>query len=54
MIKLLLFTTAGLLFAGIAMADTGKGKKKKGSKGKSCCTKSGKSCSKDKDKTVKM
>lgn len=51
--KVLLLATAAFLVSGVALADTGKKKKK--SKSKSCCS-HGKSCSKDekKDKTVSM
>ena len=44
--KLFLLATAALLVTGVTFADNGK--KKKDSK-KSSCSKSGKSCSKDKD-----
>lgn len=44
--KLFLLATAALLVTGVTFADNGK--KKKDCK-KSCCSKSGKSCSKDKD-----
>ncbi len=45
--KVLLLATAALLVTGVTFADNGKkGKKCK----KSCCSKSGKACSKDKEK----
>ena len=53
--KVFLIATAALLVTGVTFADNGK--KKKGAKGKTCCTKttSGeKSCSKDKTKTAKI
>lgn len=52
--KILLLATAALLITGVSFADTGKDKKKKCAKGKSCCNKKAKSCCKDKDKTVAM
>ena len=53
--KVFLLATAAMMMAGVAMAhEGGKGKKKKCAKGKSCCTKSAKSCSKDKAKTAKI
>lgn len=57
--KVFLLATAGLMFAGVAMAHEGeKGKKKKCAKGKTCCVKDAKAkaaCSKDKaEKTVKL
>ena len=48
--KLLLLATAALLVTGVAFADNGKKKTKKGTKGKACCTKA---CCKDKAKTAK-
>ena len=53
--KVFLLATAGLLIAGASFADNGK--KKKGAKGKSCCSKdkTSKSCSMEKEsKTAKM
>lgn len=44
--KVLLFAAAALLVTGVTFADNGK--KKKECK-KSCCSKSGKSCGKDKE-----
>ena len=57
--KVFLLATAGLMFAGVAMAHEGeKGKKKKCAKGKTCCAKDTKAkagCCKDKaEKTAKM
>lgn len=53
--KVFLLATAALMVTGIAFADNGKKKnKKKCAKGKSCCTKTAKSCCKDKAKTVSM
>ena len=52
--KLLLLATAALLVTGVSFADSGKDKKKKCAKGKSCCDKKSKSCCKDKNKTVPM
>jgi hypothetical protein len=53
--KLLLFATAALFVTGVTFAEGGKGKKKKCAKGKSCCTKTVKSCCKDKaSKTAKL
>lgn len=57
--KLFLLATAGLMFAGVALAHDGtKGKKKKCAKGKTCCAKDTKAkaaCSKEKaEKTAKM
>ena len=61
--KVFLLATAGLMFAGVALAHEGeKGKKKKCAKGKSCCSKDAaadkKACHQEKgakaDKTVKM
>jgi hypothetical protein len=55
--KVFLLATAALMVTGIALADNGNGKKKnkkKCAKGKSCCTKTAKSCCKDKAKTVNM
>jgi hypothetical protein len=57
--KVLVLATAGLMFAGVALAHEGeKGKKKKCAKGKTCCSKEAKakaSCCKDKaEKTAKM
>ena len=49
--KVFLLATAALLVTGITFADNGK-------KGKKCtksgCSKSGKSCGKEKDKTAKI
>lgn len=51
--KVLLLATAAILFTGVSFANCGKGKKC--AKGKSCCSKSSKSCSKkDKTKTAKL
>ncbi len=50
--KIFLLATAALMITGVSMADTGK--KKKCSKGKSCCNKSAKECSKGTDKTAKL
>ncbi len=50
--KVLLLATAALLITGVTFADGGK--KKKCAKGKSCCSKTMKSCCKDKDKTANM
>jgi hypothetical protein len=57
--KVFLLATAGLMFAGVALAHEGeKGKKKKCAKGKTCCSKEAKAkaaCCKDKaEKTAKM
>lgn len=59
--KVLLFASAALLVAGVAFANTDKGKKKKCAKGKTCCSKDAskeaaakKSCCKDKATTAKM
>lgn len=57
--KVFLLATAGLMFAGVALAHEGeKGKKKKCAKGKTCCAKDSKAkaaCSKDKaEKTAKL
>ncbi|MEO7264855.1 MAG: hypothetical protein ABIW38_08080 [Ferruginibacter sp.] len=53
--KLFILTTAALMVTGISFAEGGKGNKKKCAKGKSCCTKTTKSCCKDKvEKTVKL
>lgn len=56
--KLFLLATAGMMFAGVAMAHDGtKGKKKKCAKGKTCCSKDAKAkagCKDKADKTVKM
>ena len=57
--KVFLLATAGLMFAGVAIAHEGeKGKKKKCAKGKTCCSKDAKAkaaCSKDKaEKTAKL
>lgn len=57
--KVFLLATAGLMFAGVALAHEGeKGKKKKCAKGKTCCVKDAKAkaaCSKDKaEKTAKL
>ena len=49
--KVLLLATAALLVTGVTFADNGKKGKKSG---KSCCSKSGKSCGKTKDKTAKI
>lgn len=51
--KVLLLATAALLVTGLTFADNGK-KKKKCAKGKSCCSKTMKSCCKDKSKTAAM
>ncbi len=49
--KVFLLATAALMITGVSFADNGKkGKKAK----KSCCSKSGKSCVKDKEKTANM
>ena len=50
--KIFLLATAAFLVTGVSFADNGKHKKK--SCGKSCCSKTGKSCSKDKAATTKM
>lgn len=53
--KVILFASAVLLVAGIAFANTDKGKKKKCAKGQSCCSKDAaakKSCCKDKKATT--
>lgn len=52
--KVLLLATAALLFTGASFAEGGKGKKKKCAKGSHCCSKSSKSCCKDKSKTTNM
>jgi len=57
--KVFLLATAGLMFAGVALAHEGeKGKKKKCAKGKTCCSKDAKAkaaCCKDKtEKTAKL
>ncbi len=56
--KTLLFATAMMFLAASSFAEGGKGKKKACAKGKTCCSKSGKSCSKEKEakeaKEVKM
>lgn len=52
--KLFLLATAALLISGVSFANTDKGKKKKCAKGKSCCQKSTKSCSKDAEKTAEV
>jgi hypothetical protein len=52
--KVFLLATAALLFTGVSFADGGKKKDKKCAKGKTCCSKSSKSCCKDKSKTAKM
>jgi hypothetical protein len=53
--KVLLMSSIALLVAGVSLANTDKGKKKKCAKGKSCCTKGeAKSCCKDKSKTVTL
>ncbi len=57
--KLFLMATAGLMFAGVAMAHDGtKGKKKKCAKGKTCCSKNAKAktagCHDKAGKTAKM
>lgn len=51
--KVFLLMTAALLVSGVTFADNGK-KKKKCAKGKSCCTKTAKSCCKDKAKTATL
>ena len=51
--KVLLLATACMFVAGVALADNGKNKKKC-AKGKTCCSKTSKSCCKDKEKTAKM
>lgn len=51
--KLLLLSTAFLLISGVTFADNGK-KKKKCAKGKSCCSKSAKSCTKAKATTATL
>jgi len=51
--KVFLLATAALLITGVSFADNGKKNKKKG-KGKSCCTKSSKECTKEKTKTAKI
>ena len=48
--KMILLATAALLITGVTFADKGK-KKKSSDKESSCCSKSGKSCKKDKEKT---
>lgn len=50
--KLFLLATAALLITGVSFADNGKKKKKKAKHG--CCTKSSKSCTKEKSKTAKI
>lgn len=53
--KVILFSSAVLLVAGIAFANTDKGKKKKCAKGQSCCSKEAsakKACCKDKKETT--
>ena len=50
--KLFLLATAALLVTGITFADNGKKKNK--AKGKTCCAKGEKSCSKSKTKTAKI
>jgi hypothetical protein len=53
--KLFMLATAAIMFSGVAFADGGKTKKKKCAKGKSCCTKTAKSCCKDKaEKTAQL
>lgn len=53
--KLFLLATAAILVTGVSFADTGKKNKKKCAKGKSCCSKTTKSCCKGKEsKTAKM
>ena len=47
--KMILLATAALLITGVTFADKGK-KKKVSDKESSCCSKSGKSCKKDKEK----
>lgn len=52
--KLILLASMAFLITGTSFADNGK-KKKKCAKGKSCCTKTTKSCCKDKAaKTAKI
>ncbi|MEO6405290.1 MAG: hypothetical protein ABIY51_00425 [Ferruginibacter sp.] len=50
--KLFLFATAAVMISGASFAEGGKEKKKKCAKGKSCCTKTAKSCCKDKAETT--
>ena len=52
--KIFLLATAAVLITGASFADNGKKKNK--AKGKTCCSKSSKSCTKDKDtdKTAKL
>lgn len=52
--KVLMLATAALFITGVAFADKGKKKKKKCAKGQSCCTKTAKSCCKDKTKTANL
>lgn len=53
--KLFILATAAFMISGAAFADGGKNKKKKCAKGKSCCTKTAKSCCKDKaEKTAQL
>jgi len=50
--KIFLFATAALLITGASFADNGKKKNK--AKGKTCCSKGEKSCTKEKVKTAKI
>ena len=50
--KVLLLATAALLVSGVTFAQ--QDKKKKCAKGKSCCQKTSKSCSKDAEKTAEV
>lgn len=52
--KVLLLATAALLITSVSFADNGKSRKKKCAKGKTCCSKTSKSCCKDKSKTASM
>lgn len=46
--KLLVLASVAFLLSGVAIAENGK-KKKSGKKSGSCCTKSGKTCKKEKE-----
>ena len=48
--KVILLATAFMFVTGVTLADNGK--KKKCAKGKTCCSKTSKSCCKDKEKTT--